>query len=210
MADISSLGPIEQLTWRATTILQPAFAIFPNHDAAGNVLGIPVYSFYAETVQAWPTIICRMHPSAHRHSAIGNLSAYIPSDDPANSAPPGTISETIIDMGAVLELRLGARSEVERERMMDWAYRALMYHLPLPDGSPSPMDQLGIYGINILGLAQPPVLPDMDPSAPRPQGVPPWPGQLMFACQAEYTLTFMPEATVLDVVPATTTVTALT
>jgi hypothetical protein len=190
------------MTGQLTAALQVPFQTFPAHDASSNVAGVSVLSFFAETTQAWPQVVCRLHPSAHQHTAIGNVSAVEPtslppsmSPDPGVPAvPPGTLTETVIDPAATLELRIGARSEVERERLMDWAYRALLFHEPA-----GVLGALGTVGINVLGLAQEPVLPDIDPTAPRPQGMPPWPGQLFFSVQVEYSVSYAP-------LPATTQV----
>jgi hypothetical protein len=204
--DVSSVGPIEQLTYYIASILSGAFALFPNHDAAGNVIGIPVLSFYAETRETWPNIVVRMTPGETPRSAIGNISEVnldpVMPDAGTGALLPGQTAETIIAENAMLEFRLGARNEVERERMLDWAWRVLEFRIPLPDGSPSVLDQLGAYGITVKTLGAP-ALPDIDASASRPQGMPPMPGQLFVTCRAEFTVVLDPAAATVTVVPPT-------
>lgn len=195
MPDISMQGPFEGLTLGMVTMLQPAFRTFPNHDADGNVIGIPVYSFFTDVTEPWPGLVCRMHSGAWQRMAIGN--AYgtpspLPGTLPSDMSALGTMVETLWCPAAILEVRLMARSEVERERMSDWLTRIFGFNLPSPDGSDPLLQQLGQVGITVQGLAGDPVLPEIDPAAARPQGMPPWPGQMYFRCQVELSLLIPP------------------
>lgn len=202
MADTTLIGPMEQYTGLITQALSGPMANYPNHDAEGNVIGCPVLSLFTDVVTDFPSIVCQLVPSPHSHSGIGNVSdvapqtGVVPPDPGVDPVPVGTVTETVIDPGATLEIRIMARSEMERARLMDWCYRLLMFHEPV-----GVLYELGSWGLTVNGLSQAPVKPDIDPQAPRPQGMPPWPGQLFFSVKAEYSVSFDPLAATTDLSP---------
>lgn len=204
--DIGSVGPIEQLTYWTALLLGPAFATFPNHDADGNVIGVPVVSFYAEQTLPWPNVVVRVLPGATPRSGIGNISEVnLGTVQSASGLYPGQTAETVIAENALLEFRLGARNEVERERLVDFAYRAVMFRVPVPEWNGlSVLDALGGYGIIPIAPQQP-ILPDinLNPTEPRPQGMPPFPGTLFVQCRAEFTVVLSASGALVYVVPPT-------